>query len=199
MLEKKCDCCGKMFEYSLSRRPNARFCSRSCLSKQTKKEQDEKRSLDWSNETEQESLNAMKAKFDKFVIKSEGCWDWSGTKNKQGYGGMLHRHKVLKAHRVSYMIHKGMIPDGLFILHRCDNTSCSNPEHLFLGNQSENMIDMVSKNRNHVRNKINSDQVLEIRKMLSLDIPMTKIAKKYNVSDVCIFYIKHNKSWKDII
>ena len=74
-LYKDCENCGKEFSYNKSRRPNARFCSRSCLSKVTKKEQDAKRELGWYLDTNEQVLEALKSKYEKFVIKNDECWD----------------------------------------------------------------------------------------------------------------------------
>lgn len=198
MLKKSCDNCSKEFEYSDSRRKNARFCSLSCLSKLTKQEQDEKRKIEWANETMEQYLEALSKKFNKFVIKKDGCWDWSRSKNKAGYGYMLHRHKLLKAHRISYMIHKGEIPKSVFVLHSCDNPPCSNPDHLFLGTNTDNMRDMVSKGRNKPRATLTSEQVIGVRKLLDLGVSSARIARDFGVSDVAIHYIKHGKTWKKI-
>lgn len=198
MLQKNCESCGNTFHYSSSRRPNARFCSKKCLSKLTKHEQDAKRKYLWESETRDQYIEAMKIKFEKFVIRSSGCWDWAAYKNKQGYGIMLHRNKTLKAHRASYMIYKGDIPDGIFVLHACDNPSCANPEHLFLGNNLINMRDMAAKKRNKPRSKLLEHQIKTIKQLLKLGVSCAKIGRDYNVSDVCIWSIKNNKSWKDI-
>ena len=73
-----------------------------------------------------------------------GCWVWTGTRQVFGYGISL-RYRL--AHRVSWEIANGPIPDGLWVLHRCDNPPCVNPAHLFLGTQTENMRDMTAKGR----------------------------------------------------
>ena len=196
-LKKNCENCGKEFIYSPLSRKRARFCSWNCSSKIKKKEQDEKRRIAWASESKEEFLAAMEKRFNKFVIKKEGCWGWNGCMNKQGYGTMLHRHKLLKAHRASYMINHGEITKNLFVLHKCDNPSCSNPEHLFLGTHTDNMIDMTKKKRNRPRAKLTMAQVEKIREDLSIGYTMAEIARNYNVSGTCIFYIKHNKCWRE--
>lgn len=83
------------------------------------------------------------------VDKSGDCWEWTGAKNKYGYGmlpyGPRKARKSFGAHRVSYEIHFGVIPDGLLVLHKCDNKSCVNPAHLELGNQSKNVQDAYDR------------------------------------------------------
>lgn len=81
------------------------------------------------------------------VDKSGDCWIWTAAKKRRDYGGFVLHGKGRYAHRVSWQITYGDIPDGMNVLHHCDNPSCVNPNHLFLGNQSDNARDMVSKGR----------------------------------------------------
>lgn len=77
-----------------------------------------------------------------------GCWVWTGTmQNSKGYGSIYYDRKNERVHRVSYKLFIGPIPDGLFVLHRCDNPPCINPEHLFLGTPMDNTRDCLSKGR----------------------------------------------------
>lgn len=83
--------------------------------------------------------------FDK-VNKTNNCWEWSGTNNYR-YGLLRTCGKMVRAHRISWEIHFGTIPAGLHVLHKCDNTLCVNPDHLFLGTHFDNMQDMAKKGR----------------------------------------------------
>lgn len=89
-----------------------------------------------------------------------GCWDWQKSRNpKTGYGQLSSwedgKRMLYTAHRVSFRALVGEIPDGLFVLHKCDNRACFNPEHLFLGTQQDNITDMHQKGRNrHVVPKV---------------------------------------------
>ncbi len=80
------------------------------------------------------------------VDKSGDCWLWRGSVNPQGYGTFSFGGKSRGAHRVSYLLSKGEIGDGLCVCHTCDNPPCVNPDHLWLGTQADNMRDMGSKN-----------------------------------------------------
>lgn len=75
------------------------------------------------------------------------CWPWNGVLFSNGYGAMGHGGKTLKGHRVSYELHKGPIPEGMYVCHSCDNKSCTNPDHLWLGTPADNMNDKVAKSR----------------------------------------------------
>lgn len=87
------------------------------------------------------------ARFWKNVEKSDGCWIWRGVVTSAGYGVIYVRPKNLRAHRVSWHIHFGPIPQGMFICHTCDNPRCVRPDHLFVGSPRANHDDMKRKGR----------------------------------------------------
>src|SRR5260370_21245414 len=87
------------------------------------------------------------------VFPTNGCWVYTGHLNSKGYGQIKYNDKLELVHRISYRIMKGRIPKGLFVLHKCDNPPCFNPDHLFVGTQLDNIRDMISKGRqNNNRN-----------------------------------------------
>ncbi len=93
----------------------------------------------------------LQAEFDKryIPVTESGCWLWIGRSAYYGYGVMPLGRRGAKelAHRVSWRIHRGVIPKGLNVCHHCDVTACVNPEHLFIGTQSDNLSDMTKKGR----------------------------------------------------
>jgi hypothetical protein len=88
----------------------------------------------------------IKERFFEKVYKTSDCWIWTGALTKSGYGHMVVNGKVIDSHRISYELFHGKIPDGMLIMHSCDNKKCVNPDHLKIGTYSENMKDWHSKN-----------------------------------------------------
>ena len=86
--------------------------------------------------------------YEKFIVHPRTrCWIWTASDLRGRYGRIGVGQDVELAHRVSWRLHLGEIPDGINVLHRCDNAHCVNPDHLFLGTQQVNMDDKVLKNR----------------------------------------------------
>lgn len=95
---------------------------------------------DYDEDRKQKMLSKIK-------ISSNGCWEWQKSKNLKGYGCFSYKGQPMSAHRVAWLLFKGDIPKNQCILHKCDNPSCINPDHLWRGTQSENMQDMIKKGR----------------------------------------------------
>jgi hypothetical protein len=74
-----------------------------------------------------------------------GCWIWTKAKDRDGYGLTRFNDQNITAHRLSYITHKGPIPARMFVCHTCDNPSCCNPDHLWLGTNQENQLDLRDK------------------------------------------------------
>ena len=95
------------------------------------------------------TFNSMQERFWSKVFKrgKKDCWEWKAFINPGGYGTFKVGKRMIHAHRVSWMLSFGDIPNQLWVLHKCDNRSCVNPSHLFLGTNDDNMKDMVLKKR----------------------------------------------------
>jgi hypothetical protein len=90
-------------------------------------------------------------RFWELVQKSEGCWVWQGNIDDDGYGRFGSKGTVKQAHRVSWEIINGPIPEDVCVLHKCDNPPCVRPDHLFLGDRGDNAKDMASKGRQYLQ------------------------------------------------
>lgn len=136
------------------------------------------------------------------VDKSGDCWLWSGSSRCSSgrYGGFFDGTRVVAAHRYSWTIHHGPIPDDMAVCHRCDNTKCVNPAHLFLGTQRDNVADMYAKGRAvpahgeraHLA-KLTNGQVAAIRADAR---PVPIIAVEYGVHVSTIYRVLRRSSWK---
>lgn len=200
-VNKLCEWCKNEYGCRKDKLSYSRFCSRTCTVKNSGAISAQNRIKKWLQETPEQTIQFKKESFERFFSKKDGCWEWMGTRggNSDEYGRFTFRGKQSKAHRISYEIYKGGIPRGHYVLHACDIRYCVNPEHLFTGTHADNMKDMVMKRR-HVsgKTKLSEEQILDIRKKLSFGVTTTRLAKDYNVSSTCIWYIKHNKSWKNL-
>ena len=85
--------------------------------------------------------------------ETNGCWEWKKSTFKGGYGAITINGKQFSAHRASYECFVGEIPEGLHVLHKCDNPRCINPDHLWVGTHKENMLDKMAKGRDNVKGR----------------------------------------------
>lgn len=123
------------------------------------------------------------------------CWPWTAA-TAYGYGKIgMGNNFVAMAHRVSWELHYGPIPDGLRVCHKCDNPPCVNPKHLFLGTAADNNMDRVRKGRTNRVRKIRPEQAIEI--FVSLD-PIADIAERTGLSASHIYAIKNGNKWSAI-
>ena len=137
------------------------------------------------------------------VKKTNSCWFWIAGKIDKGYGRInLGKNKLCLAHRFSWILKNGKIPNGLFVCHKCDNPSCVNPSHLFLGTNKENIKDMYNKGRapntkgeNNGRAILTWQNVKRIRSLIN-KYTLAEIAKKFGVSHGCVSHIKFGRNWR---
>jgi predicted XRE-type DNA-binding protein len=161
-----------------------------------------------TRQARQEASN--RERFFRNVIRGEHpaeCWGWSASTDGRGYGKIgVGNLKIEKAHRLSWIIHNGPIPEGMCVLHRCDNPPCSNPDHLFLGTKADNTADMVDKGRakggakkpakgeTHYNAKLTDSQIEEIKRLYNKKTcNQYKLADLFNVTQGQISMILNGK------
>ncbi len=139
------------------------------------------------------------------VNKTDSCWLWTAAIQQKGYGTLMcdkERHSV---HRISWTLHNGQIPHGCFVCHKCDVPNCVNPEHLFLGDNTDNMQDASKKGRlkkpdnfgkwgTNGRSKLTASAVLEIKSLRGI-ISQRQIAYLYNMSKPAINHVLRGRVW----
>jgi len=135
-----------------------------------------------------------------------GCWLWTGAMpTHTGYGTITIGGQTIGAHRASWEIHHGALPDGLHVCHKCDVRACVNPDHLFLGTPADNIHDMMVKGRanpkrgdSHASRKLHSSDIPAILARLADGESCRCIADSYGVTDCAINAIRRGKSWRHI-
>ena len=138
----------------------------------------------------------------KVVKQPSGCWEFKGAKDINGYGRIWTGEQTHLVHRVSWEINIGPIPVGKLICHRCDNPSCINPEHLFIGDYTDNTQDMMQKGRrlstrgeDSPTAKFTEADVSYIKAELCAGTKRVVLAQRFNVSLGAIDGIKHGRNW----
>jgi len=145
---------------------------------------------------------ADKERFFSFLEVSENCWMWKGGVNSRGYGVFWAKGKSWRAHRVSYEIHEGEIPEGLIVRHKCDTPLCCNPKHLELGTHQDNAQDRMVRNRGASGSRngsafLTEKDVAEIRDLANCGLfTQATIGFKYGVKQAIVSKIKLRQNWK---
>jgi hypothetical protein len=143
----------------------------------------------------------------KVIVKGpDDCWEWQAYIDARGYGRFKFEGKDDRAHRVSWVLERGQIPDGLCILHKCDNPKCVNPDHLYIGTHQDNMRDRTDRNRSahnrifgerHGHSKATAEQVLEIRK-IGHSKSLKEMSALFGLSVSHISRLRSRKLWPHI-
>jgi len=132
------------------------------------------------------------------------CWEWTGSRHGKGYGMVGVGSRIVdKAHRVSWRMHNGLIPEGMHVLHHCDNPPCVNPAHLFIGTNDDNVRDKIAKGRQrvpcgeaHGNAKLTERDVIEIR--LLSDVPVKEIAARFSISGCTVRRVRNRTAWAHV-
>ena len=135
----------------------------------------------------------------------DACWQWSGNLAPDGYGKVKIGDKFTSAHRLSWLIHRGEIPNNKVVMHKCDNRCCVNPSHLTLGSSRENTEDAINKGRRRAavgtklpQSKLNESSVRAIRDAARRGISQSKIAATFNLCQQAIHKVVSRKTWKHV-
>lgn len=145
-------------------------------------------------------MRTIQERFEAKFTKGEGCWNWTAGKYWDGYGKFKLDGRMQSAHRVAYQLHIGEIPEGMCVCHRCDNPSCVNPSHLFIGTTADNMHDCMAKGRTASGEKngsvkLTEEDVRTIRTMWENGIRQNDIAKEFDVVPQTISKIVLHQRW----
>lgn len=134
-------------------------------------------------------------------VPEAGCWLWTGALSSNGYGRVSSNHRQIgQAHRLFYALHKGPIPTGMFVCHKCDTRSCVNPDHLFLGTRIDNINDMVRKGRSTlgVKNPGSKLTEAEVIDIFMSRLKLRQIATQFGISVTQVDYIRNRRHWKHV-
>lgn len=133
-----------------------------------------------------------------------GCLLWTGSSDYKGYGSLRIKGKLVKAHRFAWARKNGPIPNGKLVLHRCDNPSCVNADHLFIGTHTDNVRDMDNKGRRvngqlkgelcHAA-KLSEDDIVAIRNDTRRQVD---VAKNYGISQTTVSKIQLKQTWRHV-
>ena len=174
---KLCERCGTPFRITPSR-ARRRFCSQACV------------------------VEPVANRFWKFVNKSPNCWEWTGCRDEHGYGSLyVSSYRNERAHRFSWILHNGPVPDDLHVLHHCDNPPCIRPDHLFLGDRTTNAHDRHIKGRSRggsLAGELNGNagltnaQAEDIRKDHRSSYV---IARQYGIGKTTVNNIRSGRTW----
>lgn len=133
------------------------------------------------------------------------CVEWSGYRDKHGYGRASFDGRTDSAHRIAWQLANGPVPVGLCVLHKCDNPPCINPEHLFLGTQADNLADMTAKGRRgavrgeqHPLAKLTREEVVCLRQLVAAGEPGRSVARRYGISHTQVQRIVARLRWPHV-
>lgn len=177
--------------------PKRMFCSRRCAGIASPKHQGPRRK------------RPIEKRFHEKTDASGGpdaCWEWTAARDTRNYGVLQVSGRALGAHRVSWELTNGPIPEGLFVCHKCDNPGCVNPSHLFLGTPADNMHDAIDKGRihkvageRHGNAKLLDQDIPDILAMLASGMSLAAVANHYRISRTTVCNIKNRKQWAHVL
>ena len=151
------------------------------------------------------TIEQLKARFWAKVRKGEGCWEWTAATYPGGHGafwggGSRSEGRLVRAHRFSYEVHIGPIPEGAHVLHRCDNPRCVRPDHLELGDHAKNMRDaglrrLMRRGARHGMARLTEDDVRAIRKLRASGMTQAEAGARFGVARSTVQNIDRGANW----
>lgn len=130
------------------------------------------------------------------VNKKTGCWECT-QRMHTGYGRIRYNNVTTVAHRWAWITFRGEIPNGMLVCHKCDNPPCCNPDHLFLGTYTDNLIDAVTKGR-HTPARLTPEKVRRIRLLYSGGIKAAKIASIVETTERSVWHVIYGQTWSHV-
>lgn len=182
-IDKLCEYCSEPFVTLRTeiKRGKGKYCSRTCAIKNFSKKSPDLKKLLYKNITTK--------------MNEDNCWLYSKLIMK-GYGHINVKGIKIPAHRLSYEMHNGAIPEGMYICHKCDVRHCVNPHHLFPGTHLDNMQDKAAKGR--ASKKLTDNCVVTIKQRIANGESELSISKDFNVNRQTINRIKLNQLWSHV-
>ena len=180
------------------------------MSDEAKREATRNRMRRWREKTNPASLREAKriaARIENFwrkVHRGDECWEWIGSRDRKGYGLVSVNGRTERAHRFSWILANGSVPDGLHVLHKCDNSACVKPGHLFLGTNLDNVIDREEKGRGNqprgernANSRLTASDVVAIRS-LRATLTQVQIAARFGTTQGTVGKILRGEAWRHV-
>lgn len=189
-MSKACGNCGALFAPGHA---TQKWCSAAC------------RSAAWHKRTYQRTVAPpLERLLSRTRLSAAGCLEWTGSVfGARGYGAFSLNGRTIGAHRAHWLLAIGSIPDGLFVMHACDNKICVNLDHLELGTHNDNMAASAERARHrqgerHPRAKVTATQVSEIRERYAAGEPRAQLAREYGISGTQVTHIATRSAWRTV-